>query len=485
MTIVGREKELLELEKLYQSNKPEFLAIYGRRRVGKTYLVYECFQDRFAFYVSALSPVDNKNLKPEDILHNQLNNFYNALKKYGLPEGKKPQDWFEAFNLLSQLLDLKDDGHTKKVVFLDELPWFDTKGSNFISAFESFWNQKGSHDPHLLLIVCGSANSWMLDELINSRGGLYNRVTYEIHLQPFNLKECEELLKLKNIKMSSYDLAQTYMIFGGVPYYLNYLNSDLSLIQNVDELFFSNTAKLANEYERLFSSMFKDANKCKDIVTLLAKRNYGYTRKEICEKLHLSSGESLSQTLNALVASDLVMKYSPYRGNKRDTYYRLIDPLCIFHLSFVKDMSSLTPDFFQGYYESPAMSGYRGKSFENLCFAHISAIKKTLGINGIISTQGIWYQKGNNDVNGHQCDLIIDRNDNIVNLVEAKFYRGLFTVNKDYYFDLLDREEEFSKIIEKRKITKQVLLTTFGLKNNEYSSIFSNVITIDDLIKNS
>ena len=285
MTIIGREKELTELENLYQSKKPEFLAIYGRRRVGKTYLVYECFQDRFAFYASAISPINNNAMSPKEALEEQLNNFYKVLLQYGLSESKKPQDWFEAFDLLSQLLDLKDDGTSKKVVFLDEIPWFDTKGSNFISAFENFWNQKGSHDPRLLLIVCGSANSWMLDELINSHGGLYNRVTYEIHLEPFNLRECQELLELNQIKMSSYDLAQTYMIFGGIPYYLNYLKKDLSLVQNVDELFFSNNAKLANEYDRLFSSMFKNANKCKDIVELLAKRNYGYTRKEIIEKL--------------------------------------------------------------------------------------------------------------------------------------------------------------------------------------------------------
>ena len=256
--MVGREKEVSELEELYQGNQAEFVAVYGRRRVGKTYLIEQTFKDRFAFRHAGLSPMEHEN---KGMLVSQLKQFFNSLRSFGLKDGICPTSWLDAFFLLQQLLEQKDNGK-RQVVFIDELPWLDTPRSGFITALEGFWNNWGAHRDNLMLIVCGSANSWMLDKLINNHGGLYGRVTYEIKLSPFTLKECEEFFKYNHMKISRYDIAQSYMIVGGIPFYLRYFKKGMSLSQNVDNLFYSEGAKLRFEFDRLFSSVFMSWGEC-------------------------------------------------------------------------------------------------------------------------------------------------------------------------------------------------------------------------------
>lgn len=267
--LIGRKKEIEELSELYNSNKAEFVAIYGRRRIGKTFLVDEALKGKITFRHAGLSPVDEANEK--NSLKNQLRHFYLSLQLQGMKRSKCPTTWMEAFFMLSHFLESKDNG-TRQVIFLDELPWMDTPRSGFITAFEGFWNTWACHRDNIMLVCCGSANSWMLNNLVNNHGGLYGRTTYEIKLSPFTLNECEQFYQAQDIKLSRYDIAQSYMILGGIPYYLGYMKKGLSLAQNIDLLFFDGNAKLSQEYSRLFASVFSNPEEMKRIVNFLGTK---------------------------------------------------------------------------------------------------------------------------------------------------------------------------------------------------------------------
>lgn len=475
--MIGRKKEIDELQRLYNSGKAELVAVYGRRRIGKTYLVDETFKGYITFRHAGLSPVEeNKN----GMLKAQLEHFYYSLLLQGMKKCKKPETWLEAFYLLEKHLEEIDDG-TRQVVFLDELPWMDTPRSGFMTAFEGFWNTWGCHRDNLMLVICGSANSWILDKLINSHGGLYNRVTYEIKLAPFTLSECEDFYESKNVKMSRYDIVQSYMILGGIPYYMNYFQRGKSLAQNIDAVLFHKQGKLREEYHRLFASVFSNPERMKRIVEFLYTRNSGYTRSEISKELGTQDGGSLSQNLNALIASDFVIKYIPF-GKGRREHYKLVDPFCLFYLHFINKKQDPGETFWQQHVTSQQVVSWRGYAFENVCFNHIPQIKRTLGISGVITSHSAW-SKRSDDTEGMQIDLLLSRNDNVINMCEIKYYSGDFTVDKAYYQTLLHRQELLSKELSQKYSIHNTLITTFGLTYNEYSGIFSNVITMDDLFR--
>ena len=475
--MVGRKKEIAELNHLYNSKKAEFVAIYGRRRIGKTYLVDETFKGRITFRHAGLSPVDGEQT---GALKAQLEHFYYSLLVQGMSKSKKPESWIEAFYLLECFLEKKDDG-SRQLVFLDELPWLDTPRSGFITAFEGFWNTWGCHRENLMIVVCGSANSWILDKLINNHGGLYNRITYEIKLEPFTLNECEAFFVDNHIKLSRYDITQSYMILGGVPYYMGYFQPGMSLAQNVDNLFFLKNAKLKDEYDRLFASIFNNPEFMKKIVGVLYTRNAGYTRSELIRKIDVKDGGTLSQSLNALIASDFVIKYVPFGKGKKE-HYKLVDPFCMFYLHFVDKKKNLDDNFWVQNISSPQVISWRGFAYENVCFNHIAQIKKALGISGVITSHSAW-AKRSDDEDGAQIDLLISRNDNVVNMCEIKYYGDEFTVDKDYYRVLLKRQEILAKELSPKVTIHNTLITTFGLTYNEYSGIFSHVITFDDLFE--
>ncbi|MBQ8803868.1 MAG: ATP-binding protein [Tyzzerella sp.] len=395
-----------------------------------------------------------------------------------MKKGKKPENWLEAFYMLEKYLDEIDDG-SRQLIFLDELPWLDTPRSGFVTAFEGFWNTWGCHRDNLMVVVCGSANSWILDKLINNHGGLYNRVTYEIKLAPFTLNECEKFYTSKNVKLSRYDIAQSYMILGGIPYYMGYFQSGMSLAQNIDNILFSKQGKLRDEYNRLFASIFSNPELMKKIVALLYTRNAGYTRTEIAEKVSMNDGGTLSQSLNALIASDFVIKYIPFGKGKRE-HYKLVDPFCMFYLHFVDKKKKMDDKFWQQNVSTQQIVSWRGFAYENVCFNHVSQIKKALGISGVITTHSAW-SKRSDDTEGAQIDLLISRNDNVVNMCEIKYYGGEFVVGKEYYQVLLKRQEILAKEISPKISIHNTLITTFGLAYNEYSGVFSNVLTLDDL----
>lgn len=475
--MIGRKQEVSELNRIYNRNKAELVAIYGRRRVGKTFLVDENFEGKITFRHAGLSP---EKEDPRGLLKLQLEHFYNSLDIQGMEKCDRPTNWLEAFLLLEKFLQAKDDG-SRQVVFLDELPWLDTPKSGFIRAFEAFWNTWGCHRKNLMVIVCGSANSWIQDKLINNHGGLYNRVTYEMKLSPFNLSECEQLYKEYNVNMSRYDIVQSYMIFGGIPYYMGYINPKMSLAQNVDNLFFNRDAVLRDEYNILFASIFTSPGVVKNIVSLLYTRNAGYTRKEIVEKLKITDGGSLSKNLNALISSDFVIKYVPFGFGKREEHYKLIDPFCIFYLHFIEGQKN-GEKFWQQNATSASISSWRGFAFENVCFNHIEQIKFALGIPAVITETSAWSKK-EDDTGGVQTDLLINRNDNVINMCEIKYYSGPFKVDKEYYAKILGRQTILSEKVSSKTSIHSTLITTFGLTDNGYSSAFVNTVTLEDLFR--
>lgn len=476
--MVGRKREIKELNRLYDHNQAELAAIYGRRRVGKTYLVDETFAGRITFRHAGLSPADEN---ARGLLKLQLEHFYNSLVLHGMEETEKPKSWMEAFLLLEKFLQKIDDG-ARQLVFLDELPWLDTARSGFIRAFEGFWNTWGCHRKNLMVIVCGSANSWIQDKLINNHGGLYNCVTYEMKLSPFTLSECEEFYESSHVRLSRYDIVQSYMIFGGIPYYMGYVNGELSLAQNIDHLFFARNAALRDEYDRLFASVFVNPGALKSIVQLLYTRNAGFTRREITEKLGITDGGRLSCNLNALIASDFIVKYVPFGLNKREEHYKLIDPFCIFYLHFINGQRRVNEKFWQQNVTSAPVTIWRGFAFENVCFNHVHQIKRALGISGVISAHSAWSKKSGDEA-GTQIDLLISRNDNVSNMCEMKYYGGKFSVDKNYYAVILRRQEILAEEVSRKAAIRSTLITTFGLLHNEYSGVFTNVITLDDLFE--
>lgn len=476
MKIIGRKREIEELEKLYDRSTPEFVAIYGRRRVGKTYLVKELFKDRLTFWHTGLSPYDRDR---KYLLRDQLQAFFYSLQDYGLTGETCPTSWLEAFRLLEKLLVQKDDGK-RMLVFIDELPWMDTARSRFIPAFEHFWNGWAVKHDNIMLIVCGSATTWMTDNVINNKGGLYNRLNKEIRLSPFTLSECEDYFRYQEISMSRYEIVQAYMVFGGIPHYLSLFDKRFSLPQNIDALLFNRNAELQNEFNRLFGSLFKNSDDCKKVVRLLAMRRSGYTREEILKVTKIKDGGGATDILRGLEASEFIKSYYPF-GQPRHVHYRLCDHFCMFYLHFIDKASKPEEQFWQNNYMSAKLSSWRGYAFEEVCFNHIMQIKAALGISGISSKESSWIARDANGKPLSQMDLIIERADNNVNLCEIKFYGTTFEIDKKYDVVLRDRIQRLISKLSTRQTVKLTTITTFGLKHNEYSGQVQSSIVLDDL----
>ena len=433
-----------------------------------------------AFRHAGVSPIESEGADNASIVKNQLQNFYFSLQMHGMKKSHRPKDWLEAFFMLEQLLQEKDTGE-RQVIFLDELPWLDTPGSRFITAFEGFWTNWACHRKNIMLIVCASATAWILGKQISKNEKLYKLFTYEIKLSPFTLSECKEFLDSKNISLSLYDIAQSYMILGGVPFYFGYLEKGLSLAQGIDKIFFQKNAKLRDEYDRLFDSGFSSPGAIKAIVQALYTRNAGLTRREIVEKLKITDSGHLSKHLKALIASDFVLEYVPFGLGKRETHYKLVDPFCMFCLKFVNGKNAMDETFWQQSLSSQSVISWRGFAFENVCFNHIAQIKNKLGISGVATKQSVWSKRAD-DTEGAQIDMIIERGDNVVNMCGIKFWGDDFTVSKEYNRTLVRRQELLSHFIHKKSIIRNTLITTFGLTYNEYSGSFTDTITLEDLM---
>lgn len=475
--IVGRKQEIEELKKIYYSDRPEFVAVYGRRRVGKTFLIKQALKDKFTFQHTGVSPVDQEDEKNR--LRTQLESFYYSLLNHGLEGFKQPKTWMEAFFQLTQLLQKLDHGQ-RMVIFIDELPWMDTPRSRFLSAFESFWNGWCNGHDNVMLVVCGSATSWMLSNLSRSKGGLYGRLTDEIKVSPFTLKECEEYFEHENIDLSRYDIMQSHMIFGGIPYYLSYFRKGYSFEQNADMILYGSKPRLTDEFNRLFKAIFANAEDCKKIIRLLATRNYGFTREEIAAATGLPLGGSLSETLGGLAESDFIVRYSPY-GKGSGEYYKLIDNFCLFWLKFVEP-NQADATYINDNFTSDIMKSWRGIAFEQICWQHIAQIKQALGIGGVKASLSAWKVQGTESKAGAQIDLLILRDDNIVNLCEMKFSSAPYSIDKEEEAKLLHRIEALKESLNTTKQTVHLtLITTCGLVQGKHSGKVQKVVTSDDL----
>lgn len=473
--IIGRKEERRILLSLSKSKQSEFAVVYGRRRVGKTYLVRELFEGKFAFYHTAISPFDMSD--SELLYRQQLKAFSESLRMYGDYHNEVPSDWFEAFSWLKELL-IRKGNSGRHIVFIDELPWMDTPRAGFIAAFEHFWNGWGAGCHNLFLIVCGSATTWINDKILNNTGGLYGRATREIHLSPFNLSETYEYFKSRGLSIDRYDTLHAYMVVGGIPYYLSYFEKGLSVAQNIDNMFFKKDSKLQVEFIRLYQSLFKDSEKYMGIVKFLATKRIGFTRKEICTSLGISSGAGITVLLQSLEASDFIIKYIPTGGSVRDARYKLIDFFTLFYCNFA-DKVKVSTGFWENSLHNPQLNAWRGFAFEEVCYAHQDRIKSALGISGINANISPWIS--NEKDSNTQIDMVIDRDDRVVNICEIKFYSGVFSITKQYDLELRNKVSAFTEQSKKKKNPHLTIITTFGLKQNMYSGSVQRVITMEDL----
>lgn len=483
--LIGREKEIKKLNELYHSEDAELIALYGRRRVGKTYLIDEVFRDRLNFRHAGLSPIDSEkdNVKAH-LMKDQLTHFFRSLTIQGYKGKKTPESWLEAFYMLEDLLVEKYKDNERIVVFLDEMQWLDTPKAKFMTGFEAFWNGWACHRKNLMVIVCGSSSSWILTNIINNHGGLYGRVTFEIKLKPFTLRECEQFLTSKEICMSRYDVIQAYMMVGGIPYYLRYFNKRLSLAQNINEIFFADEAPLKDEFNRMFASLFKNAEPIKQIIKAIASKNKGITRKELSEITGVTDSGEVSRQLNALIAGDFIIKYKSFGDNKRDEIYKLVDPFSYFYLTFLDKSSDNRNIDWINIEDSSRVLSWKGYAFENVCWNHIHQIKMALQIGGVSTTEALWSKRGDENTRGTQIDLIIVRKDNVVHMCEIKFYNEEFEVDKDYHLILERRKKILREQIPKRATIHNTLITTYGLRKTNYFGDFVHVVTIDQLFEN-
>ena len=467
--IIGRVKEKAVLERIYQSNKSEFVAVYGRRRVGKTFLIKEYFEDELVFHTAGLA---------KDLMPRQIKSFYEDLVECGLPpQAERPKDWIDVFTLLRELI--KQSKQNRKVILLDELPWMDTPRSGFISALEHFWNSWASGRHDIVLIACGSATSWMMDKLINNHGGLHNRLTYQLYLEPFTLCESEQFLQSRGFKLSRYDIAVSYMILGGIPYYLDMLDARFSLAQNIDELLFRPNGMLAHEFFNLYAALFKNSEDYVRVVEALSKKKSGMSRIEIIDATSLRSGNGLTTILNNLERCGFIRKYKNYKGSRKEyTIYQLIDFFTLFHFTFLADKKFSSWSVMQS---TPTFYTWAGLTFELLALNHIEQIKDKLSIKGINTIEYAWRYIDSDE--GAQIDLVIDRSDNTINLCEMKFSVGNYSIDKKYEMNLRNKLVRFMATTEKRKSVQLTFVTTYGVVQNAHSGIINNEIILDDLFR--
>ncbi len=470
-TLIGRKNEIQKLDNIVQSKKSEFLAIYGRRRVGKTFLVREYFDYKFDFQVSGLANADTAQ---------QLFNFDTVLRKQSTQVFDKPSgNWLVAFQRLMEHLEhVATPG--KKVVFFDELPWFDTPGSDFVMGLEHFWNGFASNRKDILLIVCGSAASWMVNVLINNSGGLHNRVTQKMKIEPFTLLETEEMLAAKNCVLDRYQIVQLYMTMGGIPYYLDAVQPDLSATQNIQQLFFDKSGLLKNEFFNLYRSLFRKHEIYEKIVEVLSTKTGGLQRGEIIKLANMGSGGTLTKVLTDLEESGFIHSYTSFDNKQKNILYRLSDFYTAFYFKFIKDGHYQGENSWINLIDNPAQRAWQGFTFEQVCIDHVWQVKKALGISGVQTNNVAW--RGSVGEKSAQIDLLIDRRDQVINLCECKFSLDVFSIDKAYSEKLRSKISTFKEATKTRKAVFLTMISTYGIEKNKYANLLvQNEVTMDDL----
>lgn len=470
---IGRNKECAELEKCLRSDRSELVVVYGRRRIGKTFLIEEFFRQKFDFkYVGAHGMTTRR----------QLSNFQKVLNLYS----KKRKfshfnNWDEAFSALEEYLSSLPSNR-KRIVFIDEMPWMDSGKSFFVSALENFWNGWAMSQRNIMLIATGSATSWMKDKIVANKGGLHARVTCNLHLSPFTLNETEQYLATKGIEWDRYQITQTYMALGGVPFYYSLLDNRLSFSKNIDRLFFNEGALLKQEFEELYNALFDNADLYISIVRLLSEHKTGMTYKDIFLSLP-SKSSNIAKVIKNLEMSDIIEKWHQYGNKRRGAVYRLTDFFSLFYFKFLSGNLSHDHEWWSHHRDSGIIFDWLGNSFELVCLKHHKQIKSALGISGLATDISTWQIKPDktDGFHGGQIDMIIERTDRIIHLCEVKFCTDTYPIKPDYERRLRERSGLFKQLTKTNKTVVHTFVTTYGVTNGQNKSIVHSEVTMDDL----
>lgn len=482
--IIGRKEELALLKKINDRKSSDFLAVYGRRRVGKTHLIRNFFSDQPCIYFEATGLKDGS-------LHQQLKLFTEKLSKVflrGFPL-QPPPNWLDAFKLLTNAIE-EIPRDKKIVIFFDEIPWFATAKSGFMQALDHYWNTRWSTLSNLKLVVCGSAASWMLNNLIHAKGGLHNRLTSILPLKPFTLCETEEYLRHREIKLNRHHILELYMVMGGIPLYLNGVQPGYSASQIINQLCFHRDGFLFNEFSHLFASLFDASEAHDELIRIISLSRQGLSREQILQKTkHSSSGGMFKTRLSELEEAGFIASFTPYGYLNKGTFFRVTDEYALFYLRWIAPVSKRlsvslkNTSYWESKMQSQSWKSWSGHAFESICLKHIEQIKQALGIQSIATEVGSWrYYPKNNEESGIQIDLLIDRSDGIINLCEIKFCQGQFILTKSYAEEILKKLSIYQTHSKTNKPIFVSLITAEGIKPNTNSaSIITNTITANDL----
>lgn len=462
--LVGRQSEISILNNALASDESQFVAVYGRRRVGKTFLIRQTLQKHFVFQHAGVAN------SPKSI---QLQAWAESLSEAGLKGFSKPKNWMEAFSLLKELI--KKSRSAKKVIFLDELPWMDTQASQFIPALEHFWNSWASARADIMLVVCGSATSWIIRKVIQNHGGLHNRVTQKIHLQPFTLRECEEYAQSRKLVMTRKQIVEAYMVMGGVPYYWSCLQPTMSLAQNMDQLFFNPSGALYDEYNALYASLYKNPTDYLRVIEALATKRYGLTRAEIVNVTKLNENGALTTLLQDLEYCGFIRHYNQIGKLKNGAIFQLVDNYTLFYHHFILKNKKSDINFWSHNIQTAMYNVWCGLSFERVVAQHILQVKKALGIAGVLTEEYAWH---NDEA---QIDLLIDRQDGVINLCEMKFYNSEIHNIEEISNELVRKRNILLQNVKTKKAVFLTLISSYGTVARVGAYDIQNKLTINDL----
>ena len=472
MDLIGREPEIESLNNLLSSRKSELCAVVGRRRVGKTFLIKSCFKDQFYFQFSGLYNAD---------LDQHLERCSKAMKEQmKLSYLPVLASWFDVFDFLKNHA-MRSRLRKKKIIFLDEFPWMATHKSSFLTAFTDFWNSWAAARHDIVIVICGSSASWMINNIFRNKGGLYNRVTERIELQPFHLKETEDFFKAKHLKLKRDDIIKLYMVMGGIPFYLDQVR-DESADQAIQRLYFRKNGILKLEYDELFTSLYDNAVSHESIVHSLSEHTKGLTRTQLIKLHSFITGGGLTRILDELELSGFITRYVPFGKKSKDAIYKLTDPFTLFYVKYVLHTTFRSGNVWTQLTKTPSWQSWSGLAFENICMLHTDKIKRKLKIEGIYTEESKWQHKGNDEMYGAEIDLLIDRADNVINLCEIKYASTPFVIDKDYSEALNKKHASFQFFTKTRKAIFVTLITANGLVKNKYSlDLVTNEVTANDL----
>lgn len=480
-----REIECKVLDQFLTSEKAEFLAIYGRRRVGKTFLIRTYFENQDVIFFDTTG---EKNAR----LAIQIKHFTKQISTvfYNNAPLKPGKNWDESFELLT--LAINSSNVSKKIVlFFDELPWMATKNSHILQSLDYYWNQHWSKNSRIKLIVCGSSASWIIDKIVNNKGGLHNRITRNILLEPFNLSKTKSFFRKTKLSITERHIVTLFMVMGGVPFYLSKIEKNLSAIQNIENLAFQHNSFFLNEFNNLFSSLFSDADIIVEMIRIIASYRYGILQDALLKKMGpLLQGKGGLEKLHALEDAGFIMHFKSHWHKKRGIYYRVTDEYCLFYLYWIEPVKDtlLKRNLTEGHWNKMTQQSswhiWTGLAFESICYKHLPEITRALSLPGIAIPNTWRYTPTQDHKKGAQIDLLFDRDDDAITICEIKYTEKPFVITKAYAEQLQQKIAIFKEVTGTQKQIFIAMISANGVKENQYSSLLSTVLTMKDLFTN-